>query len=383
MSLLRGNRNVILLLAIIIVLLLFHSGNSSSSSGAPFFHHEAVDWSRYAYSQYATDSAYLCNSVMVFEALHRLGSRAGRILFYPKEWDTVVSSSKDRDSQLLVMARDKYKVKLIPTDIPSIKISTNETSTSTWTHSIGKFLAFSQMQYTRILHLDSDITLLKSLDDLFFLPSAPVAMPRAYWMDTNPKPLTSLLVLLEPSQYESNALMSAAAALAPRPGARAAAGEAGAAAAAPAAKYDMELLNDRYAPSALVLPHRPLFLLTGEFRLPRASHSAYLGPSPSSPTSPSSVSWDPDQALSSASLVHFSDWPLPKPWIMWPQGQLAEMVPRCWEKPGTAEEKGCRDREVWLGLYADFRKRRKEVCRLLSVPAPEWAPSERGAGGGV
>lgn len=259
----------------------------------------------------------------------------------------------------------------------------DDTSTSTWTHSIGKFLAFSQTQYTRILHLDSDITLLKSLDDLFFLPSAPVAMPRAYWMDTNPKPLTSLLVLLEPSQYESNALMSAAAAVAPRPGARAAAGEAGAAA-APAAKYDMELLNDRYATSALILPHRPLFLLTGEFRLPRASHSAYLGPSPSSPTtSSSSVSWDPDQALSSASLVHFSDWPLPKPWIMWPQGQLAEMVPRCWERPGTAEEKGCRDREVWLGLYADFRKRRKEVCRLLSVPAPEWAPGEKRAGRGV
>lgn len=128
MSLLRGNRNVILLLAIIIVLLLFHSGSNSSSNGTPFFQHEAVDWSRYAYSQYATDSAYLCNSVMVFEALHRLGSRADRILFYPREWDTVVSSSKDRDSQLLVMARDKLNVKLMPMDIPSIKISTSEYS---------------------------------------------------------------------------------------------------------------------------------------------------------------------------------------------------------------------------------------------------------------
>ncbi|KAJ9648594.1 hypothetical protein H2199_001449 [Coniosporium tulheliwenetii] len=352
MSLLRGNRTVVLLLAIIVFLLIFHSGSSSSPNGASFFQHEAVDWSRYAYSQYATDSAYLCNSVMVFEALHRLGSRADRILFYPKEWDTVVSSSKDRDSQLLVMARDKYKVKLIPTEIPSIKISTNDTTTTTWTHSIGKFLAFSQTQYTRILHLDSDITLLKSLDTLFFLPSAPVALPRAYWMDASPKPLTSLLVLLEPSQHEYNALMSAAAGVAPRRGevgAVRAAGEARAAGAA--AKYDMELLNDRYADSALILPHRPLFLLTGD--------------------------------LASASLIHFSDWPLPKPWIMWPQGQLAEMVPRCWESPGTSQESGCRDREVWLGLYGDFRRRRKEVCRLLSVPAPEWAPGEKGVGGGI
>ena len=54
---------------------------------------------------------------MVFEALERLGSRAERILMYPEEWDTVVADRSDRDSQLLVKARDEYGVKLLPVKV--------------------------------------------------------------------------------------------------------------------------------------------------------------------------------------------------------------------------------------------------------------------------
>ena len=84
---------------------------------APSLRYKNINWSRYAYSQYATDSHYLCNSLMVFATLHRLGSRADRILMYPEEWDTEIASKSDRDSQLLVMARDWYRVKLIPIKI--------------------------------------------------------------------------------------------------------------------------------------------------------------------------------------------------------------------------------------------------------------------------
>jgi hypothetical protein len=73
-----------------------------------------VQWNRYAYSLYATDSATLCHAVLVFDALARLGSKADRVLFYPNKWDTEIKDSRDRDSQLLVMARDKYRVKLRP-----------------------------------------------------------------------------------------------------------------------------------------------------------------------------------------------------------------------------------------------------------------------------
>lgn len=77
-------------------------------------------WSHYAYSLYATDSATLCHAVLLFEALARLGSRADRVLFYPESWDTLVSSARDRDSQLLVLARDGYGVKLHP--VPLLRV---------------------------------------------------------------------------------------------------------------------------------------------------------------------------------------------------------------------------------------------------------------------
>ena len=54
---------------------------------------------------------------MVFETLDRLGSKADRILLYPREWDVDIANTSDRDSQLLVKARDWYKVKLIPVDV--------------------------------------------------------------------------------------------------------------------------------------------------------------------------------------------------------------------------------------------------------------------------
>jgi hypothetical protein len=85
-----------------------------SRSASPTAGDTTVVWSNYAYSLYATDSATLCHAILIADALARLGSKADRVLFYPEYWDTKVSDSKDRDSQLLVLARDKYKVKLQP-----------------------------------------------------------------------------------------------------------------------------------------------------------------------------------------------------------------------------------------------------------------------------
>ena len=113
----RRSRSIILV-GIAIVLFTYFAWSSHKPwrvpKHVPSLRYKNVNWSRYAYSQYATDSHYLCNSLMVFETLERLGSRADRILMYPEEWDTEIASKSDRDSQLLVMARDWYRVKLIP-----------------------------------------------------------------------------------------------------------------------------------------------------------------------------------------------------------------------------------------------------------------------------
>ncbi|GFG15235.1 alphaN-acetylglucosamine transferase [Aspergillus udagawae] len=352
---LRHIRTWIFFAAFIILILWFRR---EAPSPAPVSHidYDKVDWSRYAYSQYATSSTYLCNAVMVFEALERLGSRADRILFYPEDWDMFIADDRDRDSQLLELAKEKYKALLVP--ISSEMIKAGGGSGESWDKSIVKLLAFGETEYDRVIHIDSDVTILQKMDELFFLPPAKAAMPRAYWALPDTKQLSSLLIVIEPSYREFKALMESA---------------------QPALhgqvevdsnethRYDMELLNNRYADSALVLPHRQYGLVTGEFR--KKDHRNFFGND--------YETWDPDKVLAEAKLVHFSDWPLPKPWVLSNQKLLAEILPKCDYKPGTLQERGCRDREVWKSLYQDFRQRRKDICRLLSYPAPDWPPIQK------
>ncbi|RHZ52920.1 glycosyltransferase family 8 protein [Aspergillus thermomutatus] len=335
--------------AIFILLILWFRREAPSPAPVSHIDYGKVDWSRYAYSQYATSSAYLCNAVMVFEALERLGSRADRVLFYPEDWDMFVADDRDRDSQLLQLAKEKYKVLLIP--ISSEMIQAGGGSGESWDKSIAKLLAFGETEYDRVIHLDSDVTILQKMDELFFLPPAKAAMPRAYWALPDTKQLSSLLIVIEPSYREFKALMESA-----QP---ALYGQVGVDSNETTHRYDMELLNNRYADSALVLPHRQYGLVTGEFR--KKDHSNFLGND--------YETWDPDKVLAEAKLVHFSDWPLAKPWVMWPVSLLAEIQPRCDYKPGTPQEKGCRDREVWKSLYQDFRQRRKvcaKICMILT-----------------
>lgn len=121
------------------------------------------------------------------------------------------------------------------------------------------------------------------MDELFLLPSCPVAMPRAYWLDPNGRTMSSQLFVIEPSDFEFGRIMESIS-------------HAG------GSEYDMEIFNELYKDSALIIPHRPYNLLTGEFR--SESHTAYLG----NPLE----QWDPDLALSEAKYLHFSDWPVPK-----------------------------------------------------------------------
>lgn len=319
---------------------------------------KSVDWSRYAYTLYATDTHTLCNALLVFEALKRLGSKADRVLQYPREWDKVVHNELDRNSQLLLALEKTYKVRLLPVELLGANTETaiagSLNQEASWDTSITKLAAFQLTTYDRLLHLDSDITLLQHLDDLFLLPPVPVAMPRAYWTKVGPLsdqgaqawPLTSLMILLKPSTRDFQFMMSTL-------NAWRTASDFGS-----IDKYDMDLLNHRFGSSAMVLPQRPYALLSSEFR--STEHSAYLG-------EPRSIArWDPDAVLKEAKLVHFSDWPLPKPWTMWSTEALVEMQPQC---SGGGE---CRERKIWKDLYDDFRHRRRDLCKILSVPAPDW-----------
>ncbi|KAJ5510034.1 hypothetical protein LT330_007091 [Penicillium expansum] len=282
-----------------------------------------VNWSRFAYTQYATDRSYLCNSLMIFEALQRLGSKADRLLMYPHDF-LLSEDDSSPEARLLRFARDKYAVKLKP-----VAVMRKGGGGAPWSSSYTKLLAFNQTEYDRVLNLDSDATLLQSMDELFLLPPSSVAMPRAYWLDPKDQVFTSGLMLIQPSTAEFGRVMDEVSS-------------------ATSDVYDMEIMNKLYGDSALVVPHRPYTLLTGEFR--SNNHEAYLG----------NVDelWDAEKILQDAKYLHFSDWPVPKPWIPATHDVIKRTQPPCEVDPVTGQRDDCRLREIWLGIYKDFMARR-------------------------
>lgn len=318
-----------------------------------------VHWSRFAYAQYVTGGLYLCNSVMFFERLARFKSRADRVLMYPSFMleDVNAEESEMNDARLLIKARDEYGVKLVPITVqrrpsgdgklvhlcfplfsyplPPYLILANPVAV-TWQDSFTKLLVFNQTEYDRVLILDSDSTLLQHMDELFLVqPFNSIAMPRAYWLGDG-LTLSSQLMLIRPSEAEFARVQARIAE-------------------ATTSEYDMEIVNALYAEEALVLPHRPYNLLSAEFRRgsgPGGSHAPYLGSS--------GERWNPVAAYNEAKYVHFSDWPLPKPWKIVDEETMAEHQPTCVSVNGDAvTTRDCTARDLWRDLYRDFRERRK------------------------
>ena len=393
-SILPRTRFPLIILLILTTLLLYHyhyhshttllSTTPSTAALFPYLSHQSIDWSSYAYSSYATSTAYLCNSLLLFEALQRYGSKADRILFYPDDWDLMVSNDRDRESQLLVLARDKYKVKLVPVDMNAGGLDEDEDDEDNrqGDEEVGntnpggglgrdviRFLVWDQTQYDRVIHLDSDITLQRHLDELFLLPKAGVAMPRAVWSlpaeigtnSNNPKlRLSPRLMVLEPSREIYNELTAAA-----RPDQK-----------HPIANDEL-LYTSVFGNTALVLPHETYAFPISELR--SSDHSSF-----------SSSSSNPTSSPSSAAIIHFLDAPFPKPWIMWPRELLAQEMPICEGSPDSKakeREEACRNRDHWFALYDDFRRRRKDVCMLLTEMAPKWeggrGPGRKDGGDGM
>jgi alpha-N-acetylglucosamine transferase len=206
-----------------------------------------------------------------------------------------------------------------------------------WASSYTKLLAFNQTQYSRIIHLDSDSTLLSSLDELFFLPPAPVVVPKAYWLPT-PK-LSSHIMLLTPSSKTFAKIQEEIEE-------------------ATKGIYDMEIVNSLFGSTCSILPHQAYALLTGELRSPNPEHKAFLDPA--------TMKWDPDRVMKEAKFVHFSDYPFPKPWQETSAEEQERAVPDCVvdDQEGDLD---CRARNNWIGLYKDFKARRKVYSAVTFV----------------
>lgn len=68
--------------------------------------------------------------------------------------------------------------------------------------------------------------------------------------------------------------------------------------------------------------------------------------------------------------VHFSHWPTPKPWLSASNDVTKKYQPNSVLHNTTGTETDCRARDIWLGLYADFKQRRMvriSYARLVVV----------------
>lgn len=271
------------------------------------------------------------------------------MMLYPSHWDPNEVDEYDEAlglapiARLLQQAQSAYYVKLRPVEV----LHQNNSAQSTWADSYTKLLAFNLTEFDRVLSIDSDSIVKANLDELFLLPDAPVAMPYLYWGEPEGWAFSSQLMLIKPSKEEFEKVEKAITTAKPD-------------------EYDMDIINNLYSPSKQILriSHRPWNLLSGEFR--RRDHTAYLGSR--------SAKWDPDQVLSEAKFMHFSDWPIPKPWIRAKKDVLNKYMPQC-TKSEWFGASDCRDRTLWLKLYYDFAMQRKAVCgkgfELQSQELPE------------
>lgn len=91
-----------------------HQGSSEhEDSGRKVW--KDTDWSQFAYVQYVTNLPYLCNSVMLFESLYRLGCKPDRLMMYPSGFFSLENDSIE--ARLLRKARDEYSVILKPIEV--------------------------------------------------------------------------------------------------------------------------------------------------------------------------------------------------------------------------------------------------------------------------
>ncbi|OHE93069.1 glucose N-acetyltransferase [Colletotrichum orchidophilum] len=277
---------------------------------------------------------------MVFERLQHLKSKADRVLLYPsKMLDPLARGETTEDATLLIRARDVYGVKLVP-----ITIQHRQGSDPTWADSFTKLLAFNQTQYNRVLSIDSDATLLQNIDELFLSPPATVAVPRAYWLYPEKKIVASHIMLVQPSVAEFARIVAKVEH-------------------AEREEYDMEIINDLYKDSAMILPHRPYALLTRSFGGDHQDY--YLGND--------NEVWNPAAVYREAKYLHFSDWPMHKPWLKSPDSLIKESQPDCVIRNGTED---CTGREIWYSFYTDFRARRAGYL----TEGPSEAGAENRAG---
>lgn len=138
-----------------------------------------IEWNKFAYVSYATDSSYLCNTLILFSSLIKEFRTKAKLVLL------VGADTQDSDINVLEKIQNLSEEQVIIK-----RIETFETrDKSDWEKSLTKLHIFNQTEFDRIVYLDSDSLLRSNLDELFFLPDyIKFAAPLTYW-ELHPKDL--------------------------------------------------------------------------------------------------------------------------------------------------------------------------------------------------
>ncbi|EGC33711.1 hypothetical protein DICPUDRAFT_154205 [Dictyostelium purpureum] len=140
--------------------------------------------SEFAYSFYITKDNYLCAALITANNIRKWSTNDIVVHLIEYQYNEVIMKN--------FMDIPNVYFRFVKNVLPK-----NGNMGSTWEQTWNKFYVFKLIDYKRVVHLDADTYLLKSLDHLFELPDATLALPRAYWLG---QPFaTSLLMVIKPS----------------------------------------------------------------------------------------------------------------------------------------------------------------------------------------
>lgn len=174
---------------------------------------------RHAYVLYATSDIYMCSALINLRRIRRFGAS--------RHNDVVVIIPEDyQPSNTLSVASAAGNFTVIRV-APTVKLSD-----STYHDVLTKLRVFELEQYDRIVYIDADSLVMRSMDDLFQLPITPLAASRAYWLQH--MTITTIMMVIQPSKAGFECLWKRQE-LKPR-------------------HADMDLIDEEFGETAMLLP---------------------------------------------------------------------------------------------------------------------------------
>lgn len=292
-----------------------------------------INWRKVAHVQYVVSPEDLCKAIMLFSQLKEASSLASRVLIYPSDWHLILDTDKSEKSKeshisrVLKYAADEFSVLLSPIDTLR-----GDNSRTIWRQPLSKFLAYNLTEYDRVIVLGTESIVLNSMDELFFLPPTPIAMPYVYFSKPAGWRLSNQIMVIQPSSTDFSEVEKTIKS-------------------ANSEETDMGIVFKLYNETLTRLPQRPFLVLSQEFRLRDKEHQRFLGSS--------KEKWDVSQILRQVKLVHFFDPPIPEPWIA-SSTTWKKYTPRCLAT--TYRRFNCNNRNAWFRFYNDYENRRKNLC---------------------